>query len=153
VTTEQDVIWAAGFVDGEGSVTIVSRRSNQGPRRTYLLRLTVGQRIRPPLLRLHGLFGGNVSEHALGNSGCYVWTANGHRASEALTAMRPYMSVKTEQADVAVRFQTLLSSRASSRWTPLSPDELEQRETLMLAMRAANHANGSQIHWRHRQTI
>jgi hypothetical protein len=149
----EELAWAAGFVDGEGSVTIISRSSNGGPRRSYSLRLTVGQRVLTPLLRLQRLFGGHISTKPLPQSGCFVWTVHTGAAVDALAQMRPFLTVKGPQADVAAQFNEVLRTRGAPKRVPLSPAELEQRETLMLAMRAANHANGSQVHWRHRQTI
>jgi len=100
---EADYAWAAGFVDGEGSIGIYASHH------TYSLTLYVGQKYRKPLDKLATLFGGtpyfNKSKTKNG-SGLWDWKISSTKARDALVAMLPFLVVKRNQALLAIEFQS-----------------------------------------------
>jgi hypothetical protein len=57
-----------------------------------------------------------------------LWHACGNRAYVILKRMRPYMSGKDGQADIAIEFQEHMQSHRFSRWDLTPPEEFEWRE-------------------------
>jgi hypothetical protein len=71
-----DVAWAAGFWEGEGSVSHSS--------------FTACQKSRWPLERLVEMFGGSISYKP--QDGCHSWWLSGERGRLFARAIRPYLS-------------------------------------------------------------
>ena len=97
---QYDVIWAAGFFDGEGCISI-QRQVRPGGVYFYL-GVSVYQNDFRPLLEFSELFGGAIYPE----KNAQKWRASGRDAAEALNMMLPYMRVKKEQALVAIDFQS-----------------------------------------------
>ena len=102
--------YLAGFVDGEGNVMIAEAASNGLP--SYP-RLTVGQTNPEPLIMLEDRFGGNVHsrEIKLERKPMFVWVVQNRRAYEALKNLLPYLTVKREQAKLAIEFYEFVQLR------------------------------------------
>lgn len=78
-----DIHWAAGFIEGEGSFTSA--------------RVQVGQKDRSLLLRLQRLFGGSV--YAYDNVDRVAqWCASGERARGVAMTLYPLLSVRRQKA-------------------------------------------------------
>lgn len=100
-----DTAWAAGFIDGEGSLYVGRKTPKQ------LRRELVANQITPiPLRRLQAMFGGRVNgPYPNGRvSPIWRWIVVGRRAEEAVTAMLPYFSVKGDKAKRFVTARTQL---------------------------------------------
>ncbi len=101
------IIWAAGFIDGEGSIGL--KTSYQG--RRVVLCLQVAQVAPEPLLRLQSLWGGALRARKArgGNRSDYyqwfIWCQNALKCCQDIV---PFLSVKQEQAKLAIEFQTPL---------------------------------------------
>lgn len=123
---EQWLVWAAGFVDGEGCIFIQYRR----PTRTHYLKLTVPQLNPAPLYILQSLFGGALRPKA-GRTAPYrrlwIWEVSSRQAADAIQEMRPYLVVKGAEAAVAFEFQAGLG-RAIQNGVP--PEERARRQEL-----------------------
>lgn len=119
MTRRERVIRMAGFFDGEGSILIGMRKGTG----TALVQITVTQVDRRPLYELEQLFGGaNYIQHRVSETrrnATWQWHLNGAlRVVPALTEMRPFLIVKREQADVALRFAATIvagNNRTSPR--------------------------------------
>jgi hypothetical protein len=126
VARQEDVIWAAGFFDGEGCVSIVRR-----PKRDkvyHWLDISAYQNHRAPLEELQCLFGGSVRPEA----GGWKWRACGPTAGDALREMLPYLRVKHTQAEIAVPFQARkLLPRGSHRAADFDPEPDERDYALV----------------------
>lgn len=99
--TELDIAWAAGFFDGEGCIVLHSNGSSPVLR----LRLDVGQVDRRPLEKLVAIFGGSIQAVPFRSERWrrqYVWRLTSPDSS--LAAMLPYLTVKKEQAELALEF-------------------------------------------------
>lgn len=132
---EQQVIWAAGFFDGEGCVCIIKPYSHT----THTLRLQVAQTKIEPLLRLRELWGGNIQaikRQQLTHANAYLWVAASRLAERPLKEMLPYLLVKREQAQLGLEFIKLIRSRNDRR--RLSHEELQTREAARWAMGELN---------------
>jgi len=91
-----DLAWAAGFYDGEGSTFL------QRPRKTVKLILTVSQKDTRVLLKLKRILGGGIYG-PYGGRPCAAWILQGENAYQALMAMWPHLgAAKREQAAVAL---------------------------------------------------
>jgi len=146
MSQETDHAWAAGFVDGEGSVSIFQRKNNgKSDRPGWLLQVSVGQRVRDPLLFLQALYGGAVSKGP-NCRGVNYWQATGHDARGALESMLPHLRVKQKQAKCAIRFASVL--RGKNRSKPLTVEEMKVRHGFMEEMRELNRGGRDRPHWR-----
>ncbi len=134
---QESIIWAAGFVDGEGNINIQRYSSTRGRRHRpcYNLLLQVDQTSPDPLEKLKGLWGGRISKKKPQNprwAPQWHWWVSGKDAAQALAELRPYLLVKRDQADIALEFAQLKRQRPSQ----LSKLEENQREGLHLRLRA-----------------
>src|SRR5215510_1071963 len=96
-----DLAWAAGFVDGEGTITLfLHKRLAQ----IYIV-LSAGNTDPRPLHVLQEMFGGNVSLHKRANAThktFYTWWLGHRKAANAIRTIEPYLRVKREQAQIAI---------------------------------------------------
>lgn len=97
---EHELIYLAGFFDGEGSVGVY----NVGGKPTVAL--TVVGIHEDSVRRFHCAFGGSVSiikESVERNTRqAYQWRVTGRRAVAALTAMFAWLTVKRPQAEAVI---------------------------------------------------
>jgi len=113
-----DLAWAAGFFDGEGSVSIplVHPKTRGKAYRQMQLQVTCTNTYPQALKRFQEWFGGRVTTVHRGakdhpRKPCYKWAMEANGAASFLNAVRPYLKVKHEQADLALRFQSTMTSR------------------------------------------
>ena len=124
--------WAAGFIDGDGFITIQNRKSVVNGK-TYsgtYLRVGACQAKQDVLLELQSLFGGSIR---IKNSGPnregynrkqqWVWTLSTEQASECLKQIIPFMIHKKEVALLALSFQETMSTNKQQ----LSQDTVDKR--------------------------
>lgn len=102
-----DLAWAAGIVDGEGSINLIKmkRYDSYGTGLTFDLRLDVGNTDPRMLVRLKDIFGGSISSNLKARPNrkpTFCWHLHGAKAAEAIQLMRPYLVIKGEQADLAL---------------------------------------------------
>ena len=135
---QEGIIWAAGFVDGEGNINIQRYINTRGRthRPCHNLLLQVSQTSLDPLQKLKELWGGRVGQQRRKNPRCALtwnWWVSGKDAAQALAELRPYLLVKKEQADIALEFAQLKRHQPSRRPSRL---EVNLRESLHLRLRA-----------------
>jgi hypothetical protein len=125
---KHQLAWAAGFIDGEGCIMIVRNTAKTSRGVYYTLRINVAQNDPRPLEILSALFGGNVRKRKVKSplrTHCWEWTISTMQAAHALQQMLPYLVVKREQAEIAIRFA---GRRPESRFTQLSDKQFAQDE-------------------------
>lgn len=129
--------YLAGFIDGEGSIQI-ARGHWQHMTRGYTLHLAAKQTDPRPLQMLADRFGGRVirvvptQPRRLAH---YRWGIVARQAEVAIRALEPYLIVKRDQANLALRFRAL-------RYTPgvaLSEWDYAERDSFFDALREAHH--------------
>ena len=119
--------WAAGFIDGEGHISIV-KRNPYG----FAVRVTVAQQVRLPLDKLQELFGGTVKFQASqGRHGMWIWLLQGTRELQhALSTLMPHLVLKQEEAAIALRMVERLASSSNPRSNGHTAKELALRMEL-----------------------
>lgn len=98
--------WAAGFIDGEGSIGIELRRDRASV--SGRLVLTVVQKHPEPLERLRDAFGGNLDwQRGSGPRGTdrWRWRVASGTALDVLQRIRPFLIAKRDEADIAIAYQ------------------------------------------------
>jgi hypothetical protein len=107
-STEVGHAWAAGFIDGEGSIGIAGpRKSRSG---SYTLTLSVSQKFRSPLDQLAALYGGSIRATTKGQ---WDWRVTNLAAYNCLDKIIPYLVLKRSQAILGIQFQGTVASRGT----------------------------------------
>ena len=110
--TETEKAYLAGFIDGEGCIMIHRGKQRNGAPR-HQLRLDIAQANKNFIESLQKTMGlGAVSlvkRRSRNRAPCYHWVLHDRQAEELLKAVRPYLRIKGDQADIAFKF---LDSRA-----------------------------------------
>ena len=104
--TETDKAYAAGFFDGEGNICI-ARNEHAGKAKryyTYNMRIGAAQVDITPLLWLRDRWGGSIGP----SNHWYGWRCFSHMAASFLIDTLPYLQVKRERAQLALRFQSTI---------------------------------------------
>jgi hypothetical protein len=103
-----ELAWAAGFFDGEGSIHITPK---------HRLVVAVGQVSRQPLDIFLRLLGGSLhSRPAYGNhQASWKWQAEARSAGIALGMLVPHLVNKKAEAELALDFQSRISRRGPKR--------------------------------------
>jgi hypothetical protein len=128
--SETDAAWAAGFLDGEAYLGI--RRHRRDQYLNHSLVVSVDQNVVDPLDKLQSLFGGAVWR----GRGIWRWSATTKNAFKALESTLPYLTVKKEQAEVAIGFQQRRQAGSGA-----ADKDLDERDRLrMMEIRASQKA-------------
>lgn len=111
--------WAAGFIDGDGFITIQDRSQTVNGKHYsgYYVRLGCCQASEVPLKELQTLFGGTIR---IKNSGPnregynrktqYLWCLSTSQACTAIQQILPYLIHKKEVAEIALEFQSTMGT-------------------------------------------
>ncbi len=94
-----DVAWAAGFFDGEGSVSL----NRTGPEGYLYLLVMVSNKDTRGLAKLHNMFGGVL--HPNDSRGCHRWSIRSRQAETFLQTIAPFCVQKGDAIGVALSFQ------------------------------------------------
>lgn len=128
-----DLAYAAGFFDGEGSVSIMQRKRNG--RITHYLWAAVGQNDGATLDWLKERFGGSVYRVKRDNS--FYWALSDKAVYLLMRQLEPYLKYKRPQAQLAIRFyeERIDSKRKANRKASLSQEEINAREQMRQEMK------------------
>ena len=138
------IAWAAGFIDGEGTVCISKGKpSKNGVSPRYSLVVQAGCTRLEPLLRLQSLFGGSIHAHNHSRAkeswkSYFIWYISSIKAVSCLKCVLPYFTIKGEQASLGLELQHMKVIRTHSRKVALTATELEAREALYQKLRVLN---------------
>ncbi len=128
--TPQDRGWAAGFLDGEGCITVSSSH------RSFQLRVTAGQAQREPLERLQNLAGGSISPQKIpSGKPFWQWEVSGLKALALLTEILPELTVKHAEALIALEYPVGYLGHNGRSSLPIDVHDLQEsvRERLQEA--------------------
>lgn len=125
--------WAAGFFDGEGCIYLSQKDSGRSS-----IVVSVDQTVLPPLTRLKGIFGGQITQTKLTSTGNKVWRWSlcNKKIVPFLEAIFPYATVKKSQIDIA------LGWAHKSRGTSLTAEESALRAHIGLVLRDMKRGRG-----------
>jgi len=108
-----ELAYAAGIIDGEGSITIsrIKRPETRGGY-IYLMEVKVGMTDTIVPHWLLDKFGGNLRLYIKSQGKPqFVWTVSSKKAKSVLETLLPYLKLKNEQAQTAIGFQKLKKGR------------------------------------------
>lgn len=108
--------YIAGFFDGEGCVDIRYCVTHKGRYNKFELRCTISQVYRKPLDMIQQVFGGSISPRR--NQTIHYYVVTGRQANAFLEAIRPFLIVKADEADVALEFYKLVQISKSNMHVP-----------------------------------
>lgn len=140
-TIERNIIWAAGFIDGEGTITF--KRYNRNSQINYQPYMSCSQVDKPKqaeaIFLLKALFGGSVYRYKQKTgvkNDVIQWSIVSRNAESAIRLLRPFLKVKQEQADLALGFYENMVIRQGPR--KRTQEENSYRESLWASMRRLN---------------
>ena len=150
LTRQELIAWAAGFVDGEGSIVLrmrhpspVEQAKQRGNNSRHLgqiaLSLSVAQTALEPLQRLQILFGGWINANpprSERHARAWQWRIGDQHALDALVEMEPYLIRKQAQVSVAREFRALVGRTWGGH--PVPDEIIEKRLVLREAMAVLN---------------
>lgn len=140
VLTEQDKVislnqskellyaWMAGFVDGEGTITICALSK----RKRYMPKLAVCNTNYDSIIVFEEEFGGKVRKRSLKGKGSvkwkpvYEWSLTCNLAGRVVKLIKPYLKIKNKQAELLLKACEIKSkyNRAQLRWHKELKDEV-----------------------------
>ena len=99
-----DLAWAAGFIDGEGSIGCWYMAHKARGKRYKRLSLTVAQTALPPLEKLRELFGGYLTEVRPrgARKKTWQWCVRDAGVVDTWEKLKPYLMHKDEQFKEAI---------------------------------------------------
>ncbi len=128
-----ELAWVAGIIDGEGCISIQARPQPSGSIcHTCFLKITMGHK--PTIELLRDLFGiGSVTiqdKHGPRTNDSWTWWTASCKAHAVICKVRPYLVTKAYEADIALEFLSLPSSKRGRN--RINPELIVERERLRL---------------------
>lgn len=123
-----ELAWAAGFIDGEGSIHIRKDNGYKNPK--YSLILTVTNTNQESIEKIKSLFDeyGTTPEIKMrdGNTKpVYRFMSSGNKALHILKQIQPYVIVKREQVKLGIDFQSQETKNMGSKGQPKEYHDLQ----------------------------
>ena len=151
IMTSNDVSWAAGVVDGEGTITLAKQIRKGRPSPAYREAVTVANCDKRILEPFHSMWGGNiytVVEKRPGYSDSSTWHCPQGSVKAFLEAVLPFLRGKREQAGLLLEFiakkRSFVRYKGSSEGgtrggsAPLGKTEINAREQIWQQFKKLN---------------
>ena len=106
---ETDLAYTAAFLDGEGCINISRRMTRTGRNYSYRLECIFSNNHQGVLVYLQKLWGGAIFETRANH---FQLRLGAQATAALLIACKPYLKIKTEQADHALRFYDTFKAAA-----------------------------------------
>lgn len=140
-TTREDLIYMAGFFDGEGCIRI-AKNNFLCRNAVYTLRCIVTNTNKSILEHFQGYFGGGIYSHNWnakhGYKPCWNWQVNGNEALYFLHQVVSFLKLKSNEAEIAITFQEFKSKHEHrGNNNPWSPMELAMMDEVYLILKTA----------------
>lgn len=117
--TIESLAYAAGIIDGEGSIIISKTIPRHRKDYQFRLKVTVGNTNELLILWMQAQFDGHTykQERPVGDKrkDVYYWYLHGREASNFLELVYPYLCLKRPQAEIAICFQGKEADQISMR--------------------------------------
>lgn len=154
--TNQKIIWAAGFIDADGTITIKRVRRGKDGKWNYIPYLSCGQvesnQSWKVLKLLKELFGGNICRWESkqrfrtdkGFTTLYPmnptisWQVTSKAGVECIKKIKPYLVLKRANGELLEQFNEKFFRGTEYRAHRLTDDERSHREQYFYKMRALN---------------
>jgi hypothetical protein len=127
----EDLIYFAGFFDGEGCISIARQKKSWGDKQQayfHRLRINVSQKDPSVLKQLYDIVGGTM--HC--SNGVWKWYADDAAAVQFLETLLPFLRIKKSQAELALEFSKTKKGGKGS----ITAEVFDLREKLCSAVRA-----------------
>jgi hypothetical protein len=134
--SDTQIAYMAGIFDGEGWVGINTCKpygAHKTPR--YSLYIGVSNTYLPVLDMFVECFSGRIKNTNSTNKPCYCWRTTSHKAAYVLETFMPYLTVKKEQAKIAIEYVNKHCNSFRSKL--LTQEELNDRELFKTRIVAA----------------
>lgn len=129
--------WAAGIIDGEGCIRLVKSKRRTGF--SWAVKVGVWNTDIRMLDRLRQLFGGCVTQRESGYKGnrrpAWEWVVTHKKAAEVLSDVMPWLTVKCEQAELAILSRRYL--RPGRKLASRSRKEIAEQIEIVERLKAA----------------
>ncbi len=140
------VAYAAGIVDGEGSIYLARKYYRDLHRVFYTPRITVGNANGKIVDLLYGLFGGAIRLRTeITGRSYFVWEISCAKAKTAAKMMLPFLRAKKKQAELLIRFQDRVevgkkkyAGKTGKYFSRIPDRELQKRAKLYEQMKEFN---------------
>lgn len=132
----EDIIYLAGLLDGEGCILIMKTRPEKAARfvsPSYVLRVSIAMTHKETIEWIHNTFGGNFGLSRKAKNGwkaVWRWNFHSQKASDLLKLMLPYLITKRNEAIVAIEFQALVKSQKAGHGVALTANQIAERGAL-----------------------
>ncbi len=114
IPEEKDLAYFAGFIDGEGYIGISRMAQRKAVSPQWRVQVSASNTDPRVISQLKECFGGHFNlchKRKFGNDRpVFQWCVISKQASIFLQAIRPYLKMKRDQADIAISFQKTLTS-------------------------------------------
>lgn len=143
IINSTELAWAAGILDGEGSIIVLKDNHLPKGRKTpqYKLRVQVGMCDKATIKRIHKLFGGKFNDQKCykkpGWKQVYYWVVHSRDAEKVLKILRPFVFTKKKQLELALKFSERTLSKVGNG-NVVSKKLVKQRELFWLKMKKFN---------------
>lgn len=148
---ETEAAYWAGFIDGEGCISIYKHFNKDGFHKSPSYRIQVGvattnEEIMNKLSKFAGH--GKITRRIFKRENqrdAFYWACRGDLAMIFLKKILPYLKLKVEQAKLCIEFQDNKNSPNINGGVlkPLTQDELKYREDMMIKIRDVNALNSN----------
>ena len=136
MTNKEKYAYIAGIIDGEGCILI----HNSVDKKNWVLRIVVCMQSKKVMDTLVGICGGRyyLIETDGSNFAVYSWYLLGKNAYNLLKKIKPYLTEKKAQADLATQFYVhqlnYFRKRQGKATARIDEQEIERRETYKLRL-------------------
>jgi hypothetical protein len=140
---ERDLIYFAGLIDGEGTITVRMTTSPSTGNESMHCRLMMANTYEPVMQWVAKTFGGYLTAPRAVRPGIHKpvqnWYAGGTEAVRLCRRLLPYLKIKHRQAEIVLALSDLGYTRGGKapRW--VSDETLAARVPLIAEIRALNH--------------
>ena len=142
---KQLLAWAAGFIDGEGTISF-NKQTGKYRHASYAIKLSAVNTYKPSLKRLQSLFGGSICAMHTGKElygtkwkPSFCWALGAKASETALCLLKPFIFIKRKQLHLALQARTIVRCRAlNRRGCRLTQQDIKKSESYLIKFRCLN---------------
>jgi hypothetical protein len=118
------ITYLAGFFDGEGTISVLPHSMNKN---SIIVMVSACQVDPRPIMLLKELFGGSVMHVHNGENCKMIWKWSVcHKAAETfLKVITPYLIVKKEKAEIALKIRSTITKSGGNRENRKVPENIK----------------------------
>jgi hypothetical protein len=140
---ERDLIYLAGFIDGEGTITALRQTRVQTGNESMSFRVMLANSHEPVMRWIYETFGGGLSNprsvRSVKHKPVMTWYIGAYEALALCHRLLPYLKVKRRQAEIIIALSEFGYERSGKgpRW--VSDENYAARVPLLAEIRRLNH--------------